>query len=156
MLGFSIMMWFVSAILIFVSISLLKGNYSFVHGKVFDTTDNKKGYAKELGKPVLFVGIGILVSGVIAIIVKNHSIPTAVFFLAIIAGIAGLWLHKIQKKLPKILVYKFIFICKAVGLRIDCFFLPKISDWSDYMNDIFKNMQAKSAVNTFPTCLLQA
>ena len=52
MLGFSIMMWFVSAILIFVSISLLKGNYSFVHGKVFDTTDNKKGYAKELGKPV--------------------------------------------------------------------------------------------------------
>ena len=39
------MMWFVSAILIFVSISLLKGNYSFVHGKVFDTTDNKKGYA---------------------------------------------------------------------------------------------------------------
>ncbi len=27
------------------------------------------------------------------------------------------------KKLPKILVYKFIFICKAVGLRIDCFFL---------------------------------
>ena len=121
MLGFSIMMWFVSAILIFVSISLLKGNYSFVHGKVFDTTDNKKEYAKELGKPVLFVGIGILVSGVIAIIVKNHSIPTAVFFLAIIAGIAGLWQN--TKKLPKILVSKFIFICKAVGLRIDCFFL---------------------------------
>ena len=95
------MMWFVSAILIFVSISLLKGNYSFVHGKVFDTTDNKKGYAKELGKPVLFVGIGILVSGVIAIIVKNHSIPTAVFFLAIIAGIAGLWLHKTQKNFRK-------------------------------------------------------
>lgn len=104
MLGFSIMMWFVSAILIFVSISLLKGNYSFVHGKVFDTTDNKKGYAKELGKPVLFVGIGILVSGVIAIIVKNHSIPTAVFFLAIIAGIAGLWLHKIQKNFRKFLI----------------------------------------------------
>ena len=58
-------------------------------------------YAKELGKPVLFVGIGILVSGVIAIIVKNHSIPTAVFFLAIIAGIAGLWLHKIQKNFRK-------------------------------------------------------
>lgn len=74
MIGFSIMMWFVSAILIFVSIFLLKGNYSFVHGKVFDTTDNKKRYAKELGKPVLFVGIGVLVSGIIAIIVKNHSI----------------------------------------------------------------------------------
>ena len=47
------------------------------------------------------------------------------------------------KKLPKILVSKFIFICKAVGLRIDCFFLTKISDWSDEMSDIFKDMQAK-------------
>ena len=47
------------------------------------------------------------------------------------------------KKLPKILVSKFIFICKAVGLRIDCFFLTKISDWSDEMNDVFKDMQVK-------------
>ena len=94
MIGFSIMMWFVSAILIFVSIFLLKGNYSFVH-------DNKKRYAKELGKPVLFVGIGVLVSGIIAIIVKNHSIPTAAFFLVIISGITGLWLHKIQKSFRK-------------------------------------------------------
>ncbi len=143
MLGFSIMMWFVSAILIFVSISLLKGNYSFVHGKVFDTTDNKKGYAKELGKPVLFVGIGILVSGVIAIIVKNHSIPTAVFFLAIIAGIAGLWLHKIQKNFRKFLNTNLYLYAKQLVLGLNAFFLPKISDWSDYMNDIFKDMQAK-------------
>ena len=32
---------------------------------------------------------------------------------------------------------------KAVSLMIDCFFLAKISDWSDYMNDIFKDMQIK-------------
>ena len=31
---------------------------------------------------------------------------------------------------------------KAVNLRIDCFFLTKISDWSDEMSDIFKDMQA--------------
>ena len=31
---------------------------------------------------------------------------------------------------------------KAVSLRIDCFFLTKISDWSDEMSDIFKDMQA--------------
>ena len=53
------------------------------------------------GKPVLFVGIGVLVSGIIAIIVKNHSIPTAAFFLVIISGITGLWLHKIQKSFQK-------------------------------------------------------
>ena len=54
MIGFSIMMWFCSALLIFVSFSLLKGNYSSVHGKVFETTNDRKGYAKALGKPVLF------------------------------------------------------------------------------------------------------
>ena len=32
---------------------------------------------------------------------------------------------------------------KAVSLRIDCFFLTKISDWSDEMSDIFKDMQSK-------------
>lgn len=51
MIGFSIMMWFSSALLIFFSISLLKGNYSSVHGKVFETTNDKNGYAKALGKP---------------------------------------------------------------------------------------------------------
>lgn len=50
MIGFSIMMWFSSALLIFFSISLLKGNYSSVHGKVFETTNDKNGYAKALGK----------------------------------------------------------------------------------------------------------
>ena len=42
MIGFSIMMWFCSALLIFVSFSLLKGNYSSVHGKVFETTNDRK------------------------------------------------------------------------------------------------------------------
>ncbi len=32
---------------------------------------------------------------------------------------------------------------KAVSLMIDCFFLTKISDWSDEMSDIFKDMQSK-------------
>ena len=48
MIGFSIMMWFCSALLIFVSFSLLKGNYSSVHGKVFETTNDRKGYALSL------------------------------------------------------------------------------------------------------------
>ena len=37
----------------------------------------------------------------------------------------------------------YIHIHKAVSLRIDCFFLAKISDWSDEMNDIVKDMQEK-------------
>ena len=38
MIGFSIMTWFIAVIMIGLSISLLKGNYTFVHGNVFDRT----------------------------------------------------------------------------------------------------------------------
>ena len=86
MIGFSIMMWFCSALLIFVSFSLLKGNYSSVHGKVFETTNDRKGYAKALGKPVLLIGICLLFSGVIAVILpKDYAISIAVIFILFIA-----------------------------------------------------------------------
>ena len=99
MIGFSIMMWFCSALLIFVSFSLLKGNYSSVHGKVFETTNDRKGYAKALGKPVLLIGICVLLSGVIAVVLpKDYAISIAVVFILFIAVVAGIWLYKIQKR----------------------------------------------------------
>ena len=95
MIGFSIMMWFCSALLIFVSFSLLKGNYSSVHGKVFETTNDRKG----LGKPVLLIGICLLFSGVIAVILpKDYAISIAVIFILFIAVICSIWLYKIQKR----------------------------------------------------------
>ena len=54
MIAFSIMMWFVSIIFVVLSISLLRGNYSSVHGKVLDSTEDKEEYAKDLGRPVFF------------------------------------------------------------------------------------------------------
>lgn len=99
MIGFSIMMWFISLILIPLGISLLKGNYSSVHGKVFDTTNDKKGYAKELGKPILLIGIGILISGIIAVMLRqDYFIIIAVAFLLFIVVIAGIWFYKVQKR----------------------------------------------------------
>ena len=99
MIGFSIMMWFCSALLIYVSISLLKGNYSSVHGKVFETTNDRKRYAKALGKPVLLIGICLLFSGVIAVILpKDYAISIAVIFILFIAVICSIWLYKIQKR----------------------------------------------------------
>ena len=90
MIGFSIMMWFCSALLIFVSFSLLKGNYSSVHGKVFETTNDRKGYA---------IGICLLFSGVIAVILpKDYAISIAVIFILFIAVICSIWLYKIQKR----------------------------------------------------------
>lgn len=77
----------------------LKGNYSSVHGKVFETTNDRKGYAKALGKPVLLIGICLLFSGVIAVILpKDYAISIAVIFILFIAVICSIWLYKIQKR----------------------------------------------------------
>lgn len=55
MMGFSIMLWFCSVIMIILSISLLRGNYDSMHGKVFDNTTDKTRYAKALGKPIFSI-----------------------------------------------------------------------------------------------------
>lgn len=52
MIGFSIMMWFVSFVVLMVAISLLRGNIAAMHGKVFDNTEDKVGYGKQLEKCV--------------------------------------------------------------------------------------------------------
>lgn len=99
LIAFSIMMWFVSIILLFLSISLLRGNYASVHGKVFDSTDNKEGYAKALGKPVLLLGVGFSVVGIIAVVLQQkNSITIAVVFMVIILIISAIWFGKIQKR----------------------------------------------------------
>lgn len=70
-----------------------------VHGKVFETTNDKNGYAKALGKPVLLIGICVLLSGVIAVVLpKDYAISIAVVFILFIAVVAGIWLYKIQKR----------------------------------------------------------
>lgn len=98
-IGFSIMMWFVSIILIFLGVSLLKCNYSSVHGKVLDTTNDKEGYAKELGKPTLLIGIGLFISGIIAVILPHDfSITVAAGFLLFIVVISGIWFYRVQKR----------------------------------------------------------
>ena len=99
MIAFSIMMWFVSIILVFLSISLLRGNYASVHGKVLDSTDDKEGYAKALGKPIFLLGVGIAVAGITAVVLQQkYAIMIAVAFMAIILIIAAIWVGKIQKR----------------------------------------------------------
>lgn len=67
MIGFSIMMWFVSFVILMVAVALLRGNVSTMHGKVFDTTEDKVGYGKQLGKMSLFISIGLCTCGVVAL-----------------------------------------------------------------------------------------
>lgn len=99
MITFSIIMWFVSIILVLVSVSLLRGNYSSIHGKVFDNTDNKERYAKALGKPVLVMGIGIALSGFIAF--AANSIIYSLIIIFCVAVFAGIYFYNIQKEYTK-------------------------------------------------------
>ena len=96
MIGFSIMMWFVSIILLLESISLLRGNYSSMHGKIFNNTNDKEGYAKASGKPVLFMAIGLAVSGVVA--VTTSKITISVIIIACVVIIMGIWFANIQRR----------------------------------------------------------
>ena len=80
MIAFSIMMWFVSIIFVVLSISLLRGNYSSVHGKVLDSTEDKEEYAKALGRPV-FLGVSFAVVGITAVVLpQKYSILISVAF----------------------------------------------------------------------------
>lgn len=88
MIGFSITMWFVSIVLFFVSISLLKGNYSSMHGRVFNHTKDKVGYAKASEKTVLVMAIGIAVSGIVAV---TSKITVSVIIIVCVAAIVGIW-----------------------------------------------------------------
>ena len=47
MIGFSIMTWFIAVIMIGLSISLLKGNYTFVHGNVSIEQKIRQGMLKN-------------------------------------------------------------------------------------------------------------
>ena len=96
MIGFSIMMWFVSILLLFVGISLLKGNHVLMHGRIYDNTKDKDKYAKASGKPVLLLAFGIAVSGVAAVATGNIIISLFIIVGTVI--IAALWFINIQKR----------------------------------------------------------
>lgn len=98
MIAFSIMMWFASVILVLLSISLLRGFYASVHGKVLDSIEDKEGYAKALGKPILLLGVGFAVAGITAVVLpQKYSILLSVAFIVIISLIVVIWGDKISK-----------------------------------------------------------
>ena len=102
MIGFSITTWVIAVIMIGLSISLLKGKYTFVHGNVFDRTKDKAGYAKRIGKPVLLLAVGIAISGVFAVALPQKYAMTVViiFLLLVVAVTIGLF-YRVDKYFRK-------------------------------------------------------
>lgn len=99
MIVFSIMMWFAAILFGILSFSLLKGNSAGMHGKVFDNTKDRKKYARAVGKPVLLLGIGLAVTGILAVAIQQaYSVLVAVAFLLLTAAVSGLWFGRILKR----------------------------------------------------------
>lgn len=110
MIGFSIMMWFCSAVIIILAISLLRGNYSSMHGTVFDNTEDKESYAKAVGKPTLFMGMGIAAVGTSAIIIQDFcpiivSVVLLPVLLLSLITVSAIWFARIQKAFKEISRY---------------------------------------------------
>lgn len=102
MIGFSIMIWCIAVIMMCFSISLLKGNYTFVHGNVFDQIKDKARYAKKLGKPVLLLTVGIAISGVIAIALpREYAMTIVIIFLLLVVVVTMGLFHRVDNYLKK-------------------------------------------------------
>ena len=102
MIGFSITTWVIAVIMIGLSISLLKGKYTFVHGNVFDRTKDKAGYAKRLGKPVLLLAVGIAISGVFAVALpQKYAMTIVVIFLLLVVSVTIGLLYRVDKYFRK-------------------------------------------------------
>ena len=91
MLGFSIMMWFAALILFFTGFALLRGNLSAMHGKQFEAAKDKVGFGKAVGKIILFLSIGILAGGIIALWLNSWQaiLGIVILFFVIIAAAIG-------------------------------------------------------------------
>ena len=99
MIGFSIAMWFVSCVVFMIAIPLLKGNISGIHGKVFETTEDKVGYGNQLGKSCFMIGVGVFASGLVAFLIEsNMAIMCALAVLFIVIAISAIWFVLIQKR----------------------------------------------------------
>lgn len=99
MLGFSIMMWFVSFVVLMVAIFLLRGSISALHGKVFDAAEDKVGYGKQLGKICVLISIGLFISGMVAFRVKGSmAIVYALIMLLAVIIISAIWFYFIQRR----------------------------------------------------------
>ena len=99
MIGFSIMMWFASFVILMVAISLLRGNISAIHGKVFEETEDKAGYGKQLGKMCVLICFGLCISGMVAFFIKGSmAIVYALIILLVTIVISAVWCIFIQRK----------------------------------------------------------
>lgn len=101
LIAYSIVAWFAALFMILIGVSLAKGNYNWLHGKTFDRlNDNEKvPFAKASSKPVIFLGIGIAISGFFTVLLKSYnSLFWAIGVVAVILIIYVFFMYIVEKR----------------------------------------------------------
>lgn len=102
MIGFSIMMWFLGFILLCVSISLLRGNTSSLHGNTFEMTDDKVGYAKSSGCIVLLLMFVFIITGFVPLFIPaGVFMNCAIGVLVVLILLCGFLFCRLQRRFGK-------------------------------------------------------
>lgn len=93
MVGFCVIMCLLAILLVCIGCSMLRGNHSYMHGPVYDKTTNKEALAKAVGKPILFLGCGFVVAGIVSMVMPDpYAITVALILLLLFAVIGVVWL----------------------------------------------------------------
>lgn len=99
MIGFSIMMWFVSVILLVVGVCLLNGKHTIMHGKTYEKVKEKEMFAKAVGKPVTILALFFITAGVFAVSLPWANAIYVSIALVLLGFICfGTWTFCILKK----------------------------------------------------------
>lgn len=100
LIAYSIIAWLAALFMILIGISLAKGNYNWLHGKTFDRLkdDKKVPFAKATSKPVIFLGVGIAVSGFVTVFSKSYnSLFWAIGIIAVVSIIYVILMYIVEK-----------------------------------------------------------
>lgn len=101
LIAYSIIAWLAALFMILIGISLAKGNYNWLHGKTFDRLDEneKVPFAKASCKPVIFLGVGIAISGFVTLFSKSYnSLFWAIGIIAVVSIIYVSFMYMVEKK----------------------------------------------------------
>ncbi len=99
MLAFTIMLWFVTIILVVSSVMLFRGNVAALHGKVFNNIKDKSGYGKALAKPILLMAVGFFAGGLVTLLISDMiALIYAMAVVVVSIIVALIWFFAIQNK----------------------------------------------------------
>ena len=102
MVLYSIIMFFVAAPFLGMSIAIYRGKTSLIHDYHQTKVTDKAAYGKAFGKAMFVIAMALFLSGTVGLFGNSETvamIAVAVLFLGLLIGIA--WIIGVQKKYNK-------------------------------------------------------